>query len=427
MTQFGMSNPGSSTRAVPRIALNSTPLQTSIPLSQVLTLGIIVLGSLLAAVVVVTVGYSLRAARLRRRRTPMRAALRSELLDRLYGRDEPGWDAWVADLSAAERDEIESLLDVYLRELDGHDVVRLAELGAALGIDQRARRGISEGDYWERIHALVWLALLQDAPDRTLLERHCMATPRERAAAARVLYAAGTGDAATTGVDLLLRDEPVSFSVFGIDTLYRVAETNPTPLFERAAADFDEWPPALQQQVLLAARHLNTVVGAADLSWIVGALSKPEPRVRVAAWRALDAYGWNQPLRADIDLTTITDDPDSTVRASAYRMLGAWGDSEALAALTRTAATESDDRARVAAAEQLVRHQQPDSTAASGTLSAQVGRVGPWELAEEHADADHFDIAWAWAREHARFDRVARDITVRDFIAQNPTVEEARR
>ncbi|OYR82829.1 hypothetical protein DJ84_09495, partial [Halorubrum ezzemoulense] len=154
----------------------------------------------------------------------MRAALRGELLDRLYGRDEPAWNEWVAGLSAVERDELESVLDAYLRQLEGRDAAELAELGTALGIPERARGEIADGDYWDRSHALVWLALLRDAPDRDLLRAHCTETARERAAAARVLYAAGTDDCAATGADLLLRDDPDPFSVFGVDTLYRVAE-----------------------------------------------------------------------------------------------------------------------------------------------------------------------------------------------------------
>lgn len=117
------------------------------PQSRVLSLGVLVLGSLLLAATIVTLGYSLLAARRRQRRDPMRAALRGELLDRLYGRDEPAWDAWVTGLSAGERDELESVLDVYLREIDGRDAEKLAGLGGALGIDERARREIAAGDY----------------------------------------------------------------------------------------------------------------------------------------------------------------------------------------------------------------------------------------------------------------------------------------
>ena len=170
--------------SVPRSTF-SVPAVSSVPesLSTALTLAVVVLGSLLIAALVVTVGYSVRAARERRRRTPARAALRSGLLDRLYEGDDPAWDEWVSGLSALERDELESLLDVYLRQLDGVDADELAALGTALGIDERARPEIAEGDYWDRIHALVWLALLRDPPDRDLLRERCTDTPRERAAA----------------------------------------------------------------------------------------------------------------------------------------------------------------------------------------------------------------------------------------------------
>lgn len=379
-------------------------------LSRTLTIAVIVLGSLLLAVAIVTVGYSLRAARDRRRRTPPRAALRSELLERLYGRDDPAWNEWVAGLSALERDELESLLDVYLRELDGGDAVTLAELGTALGINERARREIAHGDYWDRIHALVWLALLRDPPDRDLLERHCTDTPRERAAAARVVYAAETDDCPTTGVDLLLRDDPSSFSVFGVDTLYRVAERDPRPFFERAAADFDEWDPPLQRQALLVVRHLTTVVGDADRSWLVGALSNPDPSVRSAAWRALGAYGWDRRLRGAVDLAAIPDDTDPSVRANAYRALGVWGDGEAIAAIESTARAEPDPRTRVAAAETLVANREPDAPGAPRGAPGGEGAVGAVATASATGEADSFDVAWAWATEHARFDRLARDI-----------------
>ncbi|WP_281195925.1 HEAT repeat domain-containing protein [Halorubrum sp. F4] len=363
--------------------------------SLVLTVAAVVLGSLLVAAVLVTVGYSLLAARRHRRRESMRADLRSGLLDRLYGPEDPDWVSWVAGLSAASRDELESLLDVYLRQLEGSDAARLAELGVALGIPDRSRREIAEGDYWNRLHALTWLALLRDPPDRKLLEDHCTGTPRERAAAVRVLYMGDAPDLATTGVDLLLENDPSAFSVFGIDTLYRVGEADPSPLLTRAAAEFDEWDPALQQQVLSVTGHLHSVVGDADLSWVVEALSNPEERVRVAAWRALGAYGWNGSLRAGIDTTTITADPSPVVRASAYRLLGAWGDPDALDVLRSVAATEPDGRTRVVAAEALLASRPRASIASTGATD-------PPEGLEE---------AWAWAVEHVRFDERARDVS----------------
>lgn len=399
------------------VAAVSVPPSDQILPFRLLALGVVVLASLLIEVAVVTLGYSIRAARRRRRREPLRATLRSELLDRLYGRDDPEWQPWVDGLTVAARDELEPLLDVYLRELDGRDARTLSELGRALDVHERARQDIAEGGYWKRIRALTWLSLLRDAPDRDLLRAHCTETPRERAAAARVLYAAESDDCATTGVDLLLRDDPEPFSVFGVDTLYRVAERDPGPLFDRAAADFESWDPALQRQTLLAVRNLTTVIGGADLSWVVSALSSPKPRVRSAAWQALGAYGWNRRLRDALDLGAILDDPDSAVRASAYRALGVWGDPEAVAAVEAAGTADPDVRAQVAAAETLIAQRTSDGTLASSdpprfdSLATGETALAADPDALDGDDAAPFDAAWGWATEHARFDRLARDIS----------------
>jgi hypothetical protein len=245
-----------------------------------------IIATLLVTVLLLTVGHSLVRARTRRRRDAVRGDLRSGLLDRLYGPDDQAWATWVDSLSARERSVLEELLDQYLRELDGADAGRLIGLGTALGIDDRARRRLETGGLHARLDALAWLALLRDAPDVATLEAHCTGTPRERAAATRALYESKCENIASVGVDLLLGDSPGAFSVFGIDTLYRVAETDPAPLFARAAADYRDWEPALQEQVLLVSRRLNTVVGGADLSWVLELTVSPEERTRIEAIRA---------------------------------------------------------------------------------------------------------------------------------------------
>ncbi|MFB6227789.1 MAG: HEAT repeat domain-containing protein [Halobacteriales archaeon] len=218
-------------------------------------------------------------------------------------------------------------------------------------------------------------------------ENHCTGTPRERAAATRVLYVTEFENIASVGVDLLLGNSPSPFSVFGIDTLYRVAETDPEPLFARAAADYRGWDPALQAQVLLVARRLNTVVGDADLSWVVDLADSPAERTRIEAIRTLGGFGWRQPLRDQVDVDALTSDPSPAVRTSVYRTLGEWGDQDATDALLKTVADETDKRARFTAAQELVGHCDDD--------------VIPESLSD----------AWSWASEHARFDRLARDVS----------------
>lgn len=354
---------------------------------RVLVVGAAVILSALISVAVLTVGYSIYRRWRRRRREPIRRALRSGLLDRLYGSEPPDWEAWVSSLSATEQSELESLLDVYLRQLAGEDAKTLAGLGEALGISSRSRRHLQTGDYWDRVHALTWLALLRDPPDRTLLLTHCTNTPRERALAARVLYLSRTDDCATTGVKLLLQDNTNSFSVFGIDTLYRVGEIDPEPLFAQATANNEQWKPALTQQVLLVSHHLNTVVGTANLDWIRQLLSNPSGRIRREAYHTLASYGWNQQLRAQIDLSALADDT-AEVRASGYEMLGEWGDQSAIDSLCRLAVKEPNRRTRVAAANALYPHRH------------QIPPAVPRQLR----------TAWLWVAYHHYFDAVANEI-----------------
>jgi hypothetical protein len=346
-----------------------------------------IMGCLLLSVLCLTVGLSLVRARNRRRRESVRERLRGGLLERLYGPENPGWAEWVDSLSERERFVLENLLEEYLRELEGADMERLRGLGPALGINDRARTRLESGDAFTRLNALTWLALLGDAPDVSILEKHCTGTARERAAATRALYVTDRENVATVGVDLLLGDSPEPFSVFGIDTLYRVAETDPGPLFARAVADYREWDPALQAQVLLVTRRLNTVVGDADLSWIVDLAASPAERTRIEAIRTLGGFGWRQSLREQVDVDALASDPSSRVRTSVYRTLGEWGDQEATDALLRTVTDETDKRARVAATQELV-----------GNCD---GDVIPESLSD----------AWSWATENAAFDRLARDLS----------------
>lgn len=359
-----------------------------LPLSPVL-LGGIVLVSLLMTIAVLTLGRSIQRYRQFNRRESIRGDLRDELLGRLYGSDEPDWDQWITAFTPLERSVVESLLDEYLRELDGRDAAKLVELGIALGIPERARDDIETGDLYEGLHGLTWLALLQSPPELSFLETHCTGTPRERAAAARVLYVCDHPDIESVGVDLLLREADGAYSVFGIDTLYRVTQTDPSHLFDRAATEYTTWEPALQQQVLLVTHQLQTVVGSADLSWVVDLFSSSDERTRIEAVKALSGYGWRDSLRDQMDLDAICSDESPKVRASAYHLLSTWGDEEAIATLQSAAAQETNTRAQVAAAEALIRHRERHSVTIPESL----------------------EVAWKWAEANATFDSVAKDIS----------------
>ncbi len=356
--------------------------------TAVFVLGV-VLSVLLAGVAFLTVGYSVVRYWQRRRRGALRGGLREELLDRLYRPDGPEWHEWVSTLSGRERSVLEALLDEYIRELEGEDAETLAGLGDALGIPERANRNLRRGTYYQRLDALTWLALLREPPGIEVLEEHCTGTPRERAAAVRVLYVSDHPDIESIGVDLLLRDATEPFSIFGVDTLYRAARADPSHLFARADADFATWEPQLQQQVLLACRHLRTVIGDAELDWLAESLHSPHERTRAEAVRTLGGFQWHRSLYDRTDLRTLASDPSPVVRASLYRMLGEWGDDRAITAIRFAGMTDPHDRARVAAAEALVEHKDD--------YDLQI--------------PDVFADAWSWACAHAEFDDLARDIS----------------
>ncbi len=344
---------------------------------------------LLSIELIWTMKYSVVRYFQRKLEDRIKQPLREELLTRLYRPSDPEWDQWVESLSGHERPVLESLLDDYLRELEGADAERLTDLGTALGITAQAHRDLKQGSYNDRLHALTWLALLRDAPAIDVLKQHCMDTPRERAAAVRVLDECDYPENETIGVDLLLSDDPDPFSIFGVDTLYKAAEKDPSHLFNRAAEDFTTWEPQLQQQVLLACRHLRTLLGDANVFWLAEALDSPAEQTRVEAAKTLGGFAWHPTLLENIDLQTLASDDSPHVRASAYQMFGEWGDESAIDLLRFDGMTDANDRVRVAAARALV----------------------------EHSDESSFNIpveaaaAWSWARAHAAHDAAVRDVS----------------
>ncbi|MEF8786390.1 MAG: HEAT repeat domain-containing protein [Haloarculaceae archaeon] len=350
----------------------------------------LVLGLALAVSFYLTIGLSVYRSVVDTRRERVRDSLQSEILDRLFAEGEPGWESWVAALSGTERTVVESLLDEYLRELDGQDADRLRGLGMALGIPERARKRLEQGGEYARLGALTWLTLLREsAPyEAAAFEPR---TPRERAATVTLLQETGELPDAETGIGLLLDGSDEQFSVFGQDTLYRVARTDPEPMMERAREHYRTWPEPLLAQVLAVCAHLEASVGAADLSWLTAALETDNEAIRAAAAEAIESFGWQPSLRDDVLLGRATDDPSPRVRAAVYRMLAEWGDEEALTALLYALVSETNPRALTIGTTALVGQRDRIDVDAAAVL-------GP---------------AWEWSLEHAEYDRLAREGHIR--------------
>ncbi|WP_336327491.1 HEAT repeat domain-containing protein [Halovenus sp. HT40] len=356
----------------------------SVPRIVVIVFVALVLGIALAVLFWLTVGWSTYRSVQRTRRDRVRDDLQSELLDHLFEPD-VDWEPWVTGLSGTEREVVESLLDEYLRELDGSDADKLRGLGRELGIPERSTRQLQSRGEYTRLSALTWLTLLRE-PDPLAEVNFEPQTPRERASVARLRYESDDLDSPAEGVDILLGEATTQFTIFGQDTLFQIATEDPVALFSMAADQYQQWSISLLVQVLVVCQHVGSTVTSEDVSWVIAMLEHDNEPVRAAAAQALGQLGWRTDLRDDLLGERLVMDPSPRVRGAIYEMLAAWGDSRALDLLTRTLETELDDRARLTGTNALVEH----SDRLPETASAELGAT------------------WAWSSEHAEYDDRAR-------------------
>lgn len=356
----------------------------TVPLTVIFVFIALVVGLLLAVLFHLTIGLSVYRSVKKSRRDRVRPELRTELLDRLFA-ETPGWNEWVDGLTAVEREVVESLLDEHLRELEGSDAETLRELGDALGIPERAARRLDTGNEYVHLDALTWLTLLH-RPEPYLESSFEPETPRERAAVVTLLQRTNCLPDAATGISILLDDIDAQFTVFGQDTLYRVARTDPEPLFRSASEAYSEWPEPLLTQVLAICAHLETSVREGESAWLVAVLETGNEATRAAGADALASFGWWDPIRAQPFLERAVRDPSAQVRAAVYQMLASWGDDAALTALLDALVDEDEPRALMIGTKALVEKQDRLDTDPSELLGA----------------------AWAWNVEQVAYDRLAR-------------------
>jgi FOG: HEAT repeat len=357
---------------------------STLSLSVVLLVLGIVLGSLLTALALLTLGWSVVRSVADTRRKRVRDDLQEQLLDRLFD-DEADWGDWVKRLSSTERGVVEGLLDEYIRELDGRNVERLRVLGEELEIPDRSMKRLGSRREYDRLDALTWLALL-DRPDKLRAVGFRPKTTRERAAVARTRHESGDFDDTAEGLTLLLADTTAQFSVFGQDTLYQIALEEPAALFEVITDTDRSWSTPLLVQVLTVCQHVGSNVSTEDLSWLTALLEHDDETVRRAATLALGNVGWRRDIRSPALATRLINDPSFDVRRAVYRMLARWGDRAAIETLAGALQTEDNPQALVAGTNALAeqREQFPVAT------------------------GEQFGRAWLWSQEQVNYDRVAR-------------------
>ncbi|WP_135664754.1 HEAT repeat domain-containing protein [Halorhabdus rudnickae] len=357
----------------------------TVPLEVVLVAVALVIGLALGISFFLTISLSVYRSVNETRRDRVRPVLREELFERLFA-EEPDWGAWVKELSHVEREVTESLLDEHLRELDGQEATQLRGLGEALGIPERAAGQLSNRNMYTRLDALTWLTILQ-RPEPILESSFEPTTPNERAAMVTLLQSSDRLPDAATGVSILLDGTDEQFTVFGQDTLYRVARADPGPLLQTASSEYDAWPEPLLAQVLAVCAHLETSVRDGDLNWLTAALETENEAIRAAAAEALGSFGWRASLRDQMFLERATDDPSPRVRAAVYQMLATWGDQKALSILLFALVEEKHPRALTLGTTALVGRRDRIDTDAGAVLGD----------------------AWDWSAEHATYDRLARE------------------
>jgi hypothetical protein len=346
----------------------------SIPLRIVLIFIALVVGLLITVSFCLTIGLSVYRSIKKSRRDRVRPDLRTELLDRLFV-ETPGWNEWVEGLTSVERDVVESLLDEHLRELEGNDADTLRELGNSLGIPKRAARQLKTGTEHACLEALTWLTVLQ-RPEPYLESSFEPETPRERAAVVTLLQQTDRLPDEATGVSILLDGIDAQFTVFGQDTLYRVARIDPAPLLRSASDAYNEWPESLLVQVLAVCAHLETSVREGEFAWLIPVLESGNEATRAAAARALGSFGWQNQIREQAVLERAVRDPSPHVRAAVYQMLASWGDERALSALHRALVEEKDSRALTVGTKALVGRRDRLET----DLTVQLGHAWTWSI-----------------------------------------------
>lgn len=310
----------------------------------VATLGVVVL-----CVGGVTIGLAVTRHRSIRRAAALRPGIRADLVERLPD-DDPGWDGWIERLSSHERELALELAEGLLRKVRGAERTKLQRLVRELGIDdRRLRADVEFGDPPAQRRALAWLALLDHRlPPEVFLE-HAVRPRSVRTAAARALYQAGDPVALRAATRLLVRDGTEPLSLFGVDTLYRLATDQPDYLLDLARDDADEWDVGFLIQVISVVRLCVSVVPPSAVAWIAKYATHDSTEARTAAILALSEYVWHPAIRGRLDFRKLVDDPAPEVRSATYVALDSCAAPAMEELLVAAACNEDDDRARLIA------------------------------------------------------------------------------
>lgn len=287
-----------------------------------------------------------------------RETIRHELVPELFARlerSDPDWGPWYESHSRLERYVIRRVMVQYLRKLRGSEREQLLELATTVGIDDRAIRSLESWRLTTRLRGLIWLTLLERPVSVDRLRATSLDHPSTRAAAARLLLVCGGPNANEEATSLLLWRNDERLSVFALDTLYRLNQTDASALMSKLTVDGQWWDEELLLQCLLVVGHCRLEHRPELFEWLGTLLEHDSPLVRAAALSTFERQGWQPDVRQYVDIEQALSDPDPGVRIACYGLLGRWGDPTSIEWLQYAVVTDPNDRCRVTAARTLIK------------------------------------------------------------------------
>lgn len=350
-----MSTPPAVAVVVHPVPRSFTLVELSLPSTTNLGLLAVGLFTLFVLIALSTVGISGLKRRSDRIESRSRETVRNELFRR-QAQVDPDWDRWIDSLSKTEREALKSVLERYLRLVEGSQRDTFLEVADVLDLGSRADAILDRSDIVPRLQALSTLSHLEYSVSKDRLFRTCSDAKETREAAARLLYErrGAYENAAEYGTRLLLWEGREPLSVYGLETLAVLNTGSNTPLLHEANEHVTTWSESTVVQVCLVLEHIEQIEADAPVEWLFPLLEHDEPSVRSAAIKAFKQHGWRSDVRDRTDVRSLIADDDPGVRQATYEVLTYWGDAEAREQLEWATITEDDERSQLVAVRGLV-------------------------------------------------------------------------
>lgn len=300
------------------------------------------------ALCLVTLSLAIRKRRSDTRQARRRKRLRADLLEYLEA-DQNARHQWGKSLTDRERYTLASILEHYLRVLDGTQRKALVDLANELDIGDRANAQLDAPSLPPKLDALTTLALLEYPISKKRLIDTTRDNQRTREAAARLLYHRSDefDDTTELGTRLLIWNGQEPLSIYGLDTLATL-NTGPTsPLLSYAATNISGWDEEVIMQVCLVLEQVEQIDPEEPIEWVLQLLSHQNSGVRAAAIRGLKHQGWRRSIREQLDVDALLSDPDKNVRQATFEVLAYWGDAESESILREAVMHEEDKRCQL--------------------------------------------------------------------------------